>query len=211
MSLKGTRTDYGKQALGDDYKTHSPLDIFNSWLSLAKNTLDTDYNAMIISTNSLDGFPASRIVLLREVNNEGFVFYTNYNSDKGKEIQADPKVSMNFFWRELEKQIRIRGVISKISAEKSDEYFQSRPRKSQIGAWVSDQSSVIESREQLVQKEIELTKKLEGSEVPRPENWGGYIVQPSFMEFWQGRSGRLHDRLRFTLEKNQWRADRLSP
>lgn len=211
MSLKETRIDYNKESLGDQYKDDHPSDIFNNWLVQAKANVLVDYNAMSIATVSKKGFPSSRIVLLREFSNDGFVFYTNYNSDKGQEIANNNQVSLNFFWKELEKQVCIKGLAEKVEEKKSDDYFASRPRKSQIGAWASSQSSVIESRKYLLEREKEFEKKFEGMDVPRPEYWGGYIIKPSVYEFWQGRSGRLHDRLKFVLTSNGWKADRLSP
>ncbi len=211
MSLRDTRIDYTKGTLEDEFKNENPNDIFNSWLELAKDNIEKDYNAMTLCTVGLDGFPVSRIVLLRGVTDEGLVFYTNYNSDKGQEIASDFKVSVNFFWRELEKQVRVNGLAKKLTPRESDEYFKSRPRKSQIGAWVSDQSSIIKSRDELNAKQKELEEKFEGREVPRPEHWGGFVIKPVSFEFWQGRSGRLHDRLKFMSVKGDWFADRLSP
>ncbi|MFK7755721.1 MAG: pyridoxamine 5'-phosphate oxidase [Flavobacteriales bacterium] len=211
MSLRDTRIDYTKGTLEDDSKNENPIDIFNNWIGLAKKDVEKDYNAMALSTQGLDGFPVTRIVLLRGMKDEGLVFYTNYESDKGKEIAENAKVSVNFFWRELEKQIRVNGMAKKLDPSISDSYFASRPRKSQIGAWVSDQSTIITSRAELTEKERELQQRFEGKEVPRPEYWGGYVIQPEAYEFWQGRSGRLHDRLKFKLTDGKWMADRLSP
>jgi len=211
MSLKERRVDYQKGTLSDDSKNESPFKLFENWLELAKNNVAVDFNAMCLSTISLDGYPASRIVLLREFTDKGFVFYTNYTSAKGNELQQNPEVSLNFFWRELEKQVRIKGTAHKVSSEVSDKYFASRPRKSQIGAWVSNQSQIIQSRDSLLKREEELEETFKDTEVTRPSGWGGYIVSPNSFEFWQGRSGRLHDRLRFTNKEGSWKADRLSP
>ncbi|MEJ6682052.1 MAG: pyridoxamine 5'-phosphate oxidase [Flavobacteriales bacterium] len=211
MSLKESRIEYKKGTLSDDLKNESPFDLFKDWLELAKKCVALDFNAMSLNTNSSDGFPASRIVLLREFTEEGFIFYTNYESAKGKELEQNPNVSLNFFWRELEKQVRVKGTAVKVSSEVSNVYFSSRPRKSQIGAWVSNQSEVIQSRETLVRKEEELEKVFKGKEVTRPPHWGGYLVIPNSFEFWQGRSGRLHDRLKFSEKDSLWSADRLSP
>ena len=211
MSLKERRVDYQKGTLSDDSKNESPFKLFENWLELAKNNVAVDFNAMCLSTISLDGYPASRIVLLREFTDKGFVFYTNYTSAKGNELQQNPEVSLNFFWRELEKQVRIKGTAHKVSSEVSDMYFASRPRKSQIGAWVSNQSQIIQSRDSLLKREEELEETFKDTEVTRPSEWGGYIVSPNSFEFWQGRSGRLHDRLRFTNKEGSWKADRLSP
>lgn len=211
MSLRDTRIDYNKGTLGDEFKDQYPFEIFENWLALAKEKVKQDYNAMALSTFGLDGFPACRIVLLRGASKRGLVFYTNYLSHKGKELDANQKVSVNFFWRELEKQIRVNGVVEKLPAEISDVYFSSRPRKSQIGAWVSDQSSIIGTREELQAREKEMDQRFKGADVPRPEHWGGYIIKPVSYEFWQGRSGRLHDRLRFNATKEGWSSERLSP
>lgn len=211
MSLKESRIEYKKGTLSDDLKNESPFDLFKDWLELAKKCVALDFNAMSLNTNSSDGFPASRIVLLREFTEEGFIFYTNYESAKGKELEQNPNVSLNFFWRELEKQVRVKGTAVKVSSEVSNVYFSSRPRKSQIGAWVSNQSEVIQSRETLVRKEEELEKVFKGKEVTRPPHWGGYLVIPNSFEFWQGRSGRLHDRLKFSEKDSLWTAERLSP
>lgn len=211
MSLKESRIEYKKGTLSDDLKNESPFDLFKDWLELAKKSVALDFNAMSLNTNSSDGFPASRIVLLREFTEEGFVFYTNYESAKGKELEQNPNVSLNFFWRELEKQVRVKGTAVKVSSEVSDVYFSSRPRKSQIGAWVSNQSEVIQSRETLIRKGEEIEEAFKGKEVTRPPHWGGYLVSPNSFEFWQGRSGRLHDRLKFSEKDSLWSADRLSP
>lgn len=211
MSLKESRIEYKKGTLSDDLKKESPFDLFKDWLELAKKNVALDFNAMSLNTNSPDGFPSSRIVLLREFTEEGFVFYTNYNSAKGKELEQNHNVSLNFFWRELEKQVRVKGTAVKVSSEVSNVYFSSRPRKSQIGAWVSNQSEVIQSRETLIRKNEELEEAFKGKEVTRPPHWGGYLVIPNCFEFWQGRSGRLHDRLKFSEKDSLWSADRLSP
>ena len=211
MSLKESRIEYKKGTLSDDLKNESPFDLFKDWLELAKKCVALDFNAMSLNTNSSDGFPASRIVLLREFTEEGFIFYTNYESAKGKELEQNPNVSLNFFWRELEKQVRVKGTAVKVSSEVSNVYFSSRPRKSQIGAWVSNQSEVIQSRETLIRKNEELEEAFKGKEVTRPPHWGGYLVIPNSFEFWQGRSGRLHDRLKFSEKDSLWSAERLSP
>lgn len=211
MSLKERRVDYQKGTLSDNLKNESPFELFENWLELAQNNVAVDFNAMCLSTINSDGYPASRIVLLREFTDKGFVFYTNYTSAKGNELQQNPKVSLNFFWKELEKQVRIKGSAHKVSSEVSDTYFASRPRKSQIGAWVSNQSQIIQSRDSLMKREEELVETFKDTEVTRPSEWGGYIVSPNSFEFWQGRSSRLHDRLRFTNKEGSWKADRLSP
>ena len=167
---------------------------------------------MTVSTIGLDGFPKSRVVLLKKFNEEGFIFYTNYNSEKGKAILNNPNVCLSFFWHSMERQIIIKGIAEKTSATISDNYFASRPDGSKLGAIVSPQSEVIPSRDFLDNKLKELEKQFEGKEIPRPENWGGFLVRPIEVEFWQGRANRLHDRIRYKLEDNfNWKIDRLSP
>ena len=155
--------------------------------------------------------PESRVVLLKGYTPEGFIFFTNYDSNKGKEITANPNVAMNFFWKELERQVRITGTIKKISAEESAEYFHSRPLGSQVGAWASPQSQVIPNRDFLEKNFTEQTEKYKEGTVPLPSHWGGYIVHPTQVEFWQGRSSRLHDRIRYSFENHQWTKVRLAP
>ena len=166
---------------------------------------------MSLSTISIDGFPKNRIVLLKEFNEDGFTFYTNYNSDKGLSISKNNKVCLSFFWEEHERQVIIKGHAEKISDFKSKEYFKSRPRGSQLGAIVSDQSTVIDSKKKLVTRLYELENKYMNSSIPKPSNWGGYIVSPVEYEFWQGGENRLHDRARFLRENNSWIKERLSP
>jgi pyridoxamine 5'-phosphate oxidase len=167
---------------------------------------------MTLATASADGFPAARIVLLKGYDAEGFVFYTNYHSFKGQQLEENPRACLVFFWKELERQVRITGLIHKVTAAESDEYFHSRPEGSRIGAWTSPQSQVIENRQQLEEKEKELITAFEGKEIPRPLHWGGYRVKPLIVEFWQGRPSRLHDRIQYTMEDNGgWKIERLAP
>ena len=167
---------------------------------------------MTISTIGLDGFPKSRVVLLKKYTYEGFIFYTNYKSEKGKAIEANPNVCLSFFWASAERQIIIKGKAEKIAENLSDGYFESRPRGSQLGALVSNQSEVIESRDYLESKLKSIEKELDGKPVERPKHWGGYIVKPTEIEFWQGRPNRLHDRIRYQLQEDyNWKIERLSP
>jgi len=159
----------------------------------------------------LDGQVATRVVYLRDILEEGLVFYTNYESQKGKAIEQENRVAMNFHWSELERQVKVKGIAEKVPAEVSDQYFSERPRLSQLGAWASNQSSVIANREELILRMEEFENKFDGQPVPRPENWGGYVVKPTSFEFWQGRPGRLHDRFLFTSENDVWKVNRLSP
>ena len=168
-------------------------------------------NAMTISTIGADGFPKGRVVLLKKYDEYGFYFYTNYNSEKGKSIANNNKVSLSFFWPNMERQIIIKGIAEKTSEADSTNYFHSRPKGSQLGAAVSHQSSVLESREILEENLAILEKKYENAEIPKPEEWGGYLVKPISIEFWQGRANRLHDRIRYTLKDKDWVIERLAP
>jgi len=194
----------------EDQLTKNPLDLFAIWLETAKNNpaID-DYNAMCLSTIRSDGSPDSRMVLLKEVTNEGFVFYTNYTSSKGKQILENPSVCLNFFWDPLHRQIRIRGKASQVTNEQADAYFQTRHRKSQIGAWASLQSQPLDRRETFENRIKEFEERYP-NKVPRPDFWSGFLVTPQEIEFWQHRDNRLHDRFLYRLE-NEWKVERLYP
>ena len=211
MSLKEERKDYTKGSLDTKNLELNPLKLLKKWLEEAKEKAYSDYNAMVLSTINPEGFPASRVVLLRELDLNGLVFYTNYNSDKGKELELNPKATCNFFWRETEKQVRVSGLVKKTSKEVSNTYFSSRPRTSQIGAWASEQSSEISSRKELEKRVEYFTSKFEGADVPRPSHWGGYVLEPIEIEFWQGRASRLHDRIVYTGKSAEWKWTRKSP
>ena len=167
--------------------------------------------AVTLSTIGHDGFPSSRVIYLRGIQEEGLVFYTNYQSLKGSELAVEDKAVMNYFWPELHKQVKVKGVVSKVDAEVSEAYFASRPRGSQLGAWASQQSQELESREVLENRIQELEKEYEGRDIPRPPHWGGYILKPVEWEFWKGRSSRLHDRFKYSQEGNGWIVQRLNP
>lgn len=211
--LSNYRKSYEKRELLLKDVPENPMELFQKWFyEVDEFFVEDETNAMTVSTIGLDGFPKNRVVLLKRFTYEGFIFYTNYNSEKGKAIDKNPKVCLSFFWHGAERQIVIKGTAEKIAENLSDGYFESRPRGSQLGAIVSNQSDVIESRDAIEKRLLELEKEFEGKEIPRPINWGGYIVKPSEMEFWQGRPNRLHDRIRFTLQADyNWKIDRLSP
>jgi pyridoxamine 5'-phosphate oxidase len=189
----------------------NPIDQFAEWFDQAKNAAIDKPNAMILSTSGAGGVPASRVVLLSSFSAQGFVFHTNYRSDKGDEIAQNNRVSLLFWWDSLGYQVRINGVAEKTSPEKSDAYFSGRPRGSQLGAWASEQSRVIASRDVLDKRLDEFTEQFESGEVPRPPHWGGYIVRPEIIEFWVNRENRLHDRFRFSRKGKEWHWQRLAP
>ncbi|MEO9003155.1 MAG: pyridoxamine 5'-phosphate oxidase [Ginsengibacter sp.] len=210
--IAGMRKIYKLQTLLESDMNEDPIKQFEIWWQHAIISKIDEPNSMSLATSTASGKPSVRTVLLKGLKENGFVFFTNYQSRKGKEIEENPFVSLLFFWKELERQVRIEGSIKKISAEDSDEYFSERPRESQVGAWSSPQSSVIESRNLLQQKMEEYDKQFGTKEIPRPGYWGGYIILPNSLEFWQGRPGRMHDRLQYTLdEKNGWVMKRLAP
>ncbi len=207
------RKSYEKSALMEDSISDNPIQLFQTWFYEVEKSDGVDEpNAMTVSTVGLDGFPKSRVVLLKKYTHEGFIFYTNYNSEKGRAISENPKICISFFWANLERQIIIKGTAEKLSKNLSDGYFESRPDGSKLGALVSDQSTVIDSRSVLENKLTELEKEYDGKEIERPEHWGGYLVRPVSMEFWQGRPNRLHDRIRYTLTDDfDWKMERLAP
>lgn len=210
--LGNYRKSYEKSALNEDTVSDNPMELFQRWFYEVEAADGVDEtNAMTLSTIGLDGFPKSRVVLLKKYTHEGFIFYTNYRSEKGMAIAKNPEVCLSFFWPNLERQVIIKGRAGKIAENLSDGYFQSRPEGSKLGAIVSDQSQVIASRS-VLEKELErLERQYAGKEIERPEWWGGYIVAPVSMEFWQGRPNRLHDRIRFTLDGIDWKIERLAP
>ena len=208
-NIKDLRIDYRKSELDIQDLSDEPILLFQKWLSEVVN-LSIDANAFVLSTVNPKGIPSSRVLLLKDVSENGFSFFTNYSSRKSKEIENNPNVCMNFFWKNFERQVRVTGIISKLSDQESEEYFNSRPYESRIGAWCSPQSKVIESRDVLENKFEELKKKYP-NEVPRPQNWGGYTISPTQIEFWQGRASRLHDRFLYSKEGENWRIERLAP
>jgi pyridoxamine 5'-phosphate oxidase len=211
--LGNYRKIYKKEQLLESGVPENPMELFQRWFYEIEASGSTDEpNAMNVATNGLDGFPKNRMVLLKRFTAEGFVFYTNYQSEKGKAISADPRVCLSFYWAYLERQVIIKGMAEKLPENLSDGYFESRPDGSKLGAIVSPQSEVIPSREYLEGELEALERDFEGREIPRPSYWGGLLVRPQSIEFWQGRPNRLHDRLRYTLQEDwNWKLERLAP
>lgn len=209
--LQDLRKDFVKGELSLDSLAPDPIKQLQKWLSEAMASEEPEPSAMSLSTVAVSGAPRSRMVLLKGVEQDGLVFYTNYNSDKGKELAHNPMAAALLFWPQLERQIRVEGRVEKVAAAVSDEYFATRPRESRIGAWASPQSSLIESYDKLRQAWIENSTKFEEEVIPRPEHWGGYLLRPGSFEFWQGRPGRLHQRFRYRKEGSLWAIDILAP
>ncbi|SFU42774.1 Pyridoxamine 5'-phosphate oxidase [Pustulibacterium marinum] len=211
--LSDYRKTYDKSELTEQEVSDNPLQLFQTWFYEVEASDSVDEaNAMSVATIGADGFPKTRVVLLKKYTHEGFIFYTNYESEKGKAIAENPNVCLSFFWPGMERQIIIKGKAEKVSENMSDGYFESRPHGSQLGALVSHQSSVIANRAVLEDELQSLETQFEGKHVPRPSHWGGYLVRPESMEFWQGRPNRLHDRLRYTLQEDfDWKLERLAP
>jgi pyridoxamine 5'-phosphate oxidase len=206
------RKEYKLQTLSEKDIHKDPFSQFEKWWQEAIHSGVEEANAMTLATASADAMPDARIVLLKGFDNRGFTFFTNYHSAKGQQLLENPRASLVFFWKELERQIRISGLVSLSPATVSDEYFSSRPEGSRIGAWASPQSETIESREWLEEKEKEYREEWAGRSIERPEYWGGYTVKPVSIEFWQGRPSRLHDRFRYSLQNNaSWKIERLAP
>lgn len=206
------RKDYKLETLLETNVANNPIDQFTFWWKEATDSAVDEINAMTLCTATADGTPSGRIVLLKGYDEKGFVFFGNYESNKGIELAQNPKASLVFFWKELERQIRIKGTVEKLSDADNDEYYHSRPEGSRIGAWASPQSAVIENREVLQQNVEKYQQQFSNSPITRPTHWGGYLVKPTVVEFWQGRPSRLHDRIQYTLQTNgSWKIDRLAP
>lgn len=211
--LSHFRKSYEKSELLENAIPDDPINLFHRWFHETKDMETVDeVNAMTVSTIGLDGFPKARVVLLKKYNEEGFIFYTNYNSEKGKAILHNPKVCLSFFWHGMERQVIVKGTAEKTTDIVSDNYFDSRPDGSKLGAVVSDQSEVIPSRATLEDKLKNLETEFSGKPIPRPSHWGGFLVRPQEIEFWQGRANRLHDRIRYQLQEDfNWKKERLAP
>ena len=211
-TIREIRKEYIQESLAENEVSPDAIQQFSIWWNEALKSNIEEVNAMTLATASCDGLPSARIVLLKDFDEKGFVFYTNYNSFKGQQLAENPRGCLVFFWKELERQVRITGLITKTSSSESDEYFNVRPEGSRIGAIASPQSQIIPSREWLEKEVAELMKKLASNTIERPSNWGGYRLMPAIIEFWQGRPNRLHDRIQYSLEENgSWKIERLAP
>lgn len=212
MDIHSIRKDYKIGTLDTKDVHPNPITQFQKWFNEALKAEVLEPNAMTLATLDSENRPHARIVLVKDISENGFTFFTNYLSNKGKQIAAQPQAALLFFWPELERQVRIEGVIEKVSKEESSTYFHSRPRGSQVGAHVSPQSQIIPNRDYLETLQAELEKKFEGKEIPLPDYWGGYLLKPQSVEFWQGRPSRLHDRILYSKDKeNDWKIERLAP
>ena len=213
QDLSNYRKSYDKQQLLESNCPKHPMELFEQWFLSAdnSNTIE-EANAVTLSTIGQDQFPKNRIVLLKKFSKDGFIFYTNYNSEKGKSIQKNNHICLSFFWPALEQQIIIKGIAEKLTKDVSDNYFESRPEGSKLGAWASNQSSVVKSRDELEDSLKSYQKEFQGKKIPRPPHWGGFIAKPISIEFWQGRPNRMHDRILYTLlEDFSWKIERLAP
>ena len=211
-NIAGIRKDYKLETLSEEVISSDPIKQFELWWQQAVDSNIEEVNAMTLSTVDKNNKPSSRIVLLKDFKEDGFTFFTNYKSHKGQCIDQNPNVSVVFFWKELERQVRIEGIAKKISARESDIYFNSRPEESKIGAWASPQSKIIATREVIENNVAEYKSKFAGATITRPIHWGGYLIEPAMIEFWQGRPGRLHDRIRYArLDNTNWKKERLAP
>ncbi|MBW8876620.1 MAG: pyridoxamine 5'-phosphate oxidase [Acidobacteria bacterium] len=212
MKVSDVRREYALAGLSEEDLAADPVDQFRVWLGQAREAQPEDFTAMVLATADRDGRPAARVVLLKGFDERGFVFYTHYASAKGRELAANPRAALVFYWSALERQVRIEGVVERTTREESEAYFASRPRGSRLGAWASPQSRSLMSREELEHKVEEAAERFADGDVPLPDDWGGFRVRPEIVEFWQGRPSRLHDRLRYVrLPEDGWRIERLAP
>ncbi len=211
-SISDLRRDYSMESLLETDVAADPVEQFEKWWQQVLKSQVVEPNAMTLATASHDGVPSARIVLLKGFDKRGFVFYTNYESFKGKQLEENPKACLVFFWKELERQVRITGLVQKIAPEESDAYYLSRPTASQVGAWASPQSTVISSRDWLDEQYLNKLQEFKEKQIMRPPHWGGLRVQPVIMEFWQGRPSRMHDRIQYSLKDDGgWEIERLAP
>lgn len=210
-NIADIRRDYEGGRLDESLAVENPLPLFEEWLALALESEGDDGNAMTLATVDSQGLPHARVVLLKGVDEQGLVFYTNYHSHKGSELTNVPHAALVFWWPSLARQVRIEGSVEQVSAEESDAYFSSRPRASQLGAWIATQSVVIPDRTWIEERQSRFEQAYEGQEIPRPVHWGGYRVLPTMFEFWQGQPSRLHDRIRYEQRDGQWQHFRMAP
>lgn len=205
------RKDYKLKSLLEEDVKSDPTEQFSEWWNEAVSSQIEEVNAMTLATATPDGMPSARIVLLKGFTSAGFKFYTNYQSHKGNELAQNPRAALVFFWKELERQVRIEGTVEKLSEEDSEAYFKTRPAKSKIGAWASPQSTTIAGRYIIEQNELKYKKQFGEENIPKPPHWGGYILKPEKIEFWQGRRSRLHDRIQYTKQNTEWLIERIAP
>lgn len=211
QSIADIRKDYKLKSLREEDVSSNPIEQFTTWWSEAVSSKIDEVNAMTLATAGTDGTAHARIVLLKGLTSEGFLFFTNYQSAKGRELAENPKAALVFFWKELERQVRIEGIVETVSEGESEAYFASRPSASKIGAWASPQSTTIESREVIEDNALKYRAQFGEENIPKPPHWGGYIVKPVKLEFWQGRRSRLHDRILYTKQDENWKISRLAP
>lgn len=209
--LNDLRREYAAGGLHEEDLEPDPLTMFRRWMQDSLRAGLYEPNAMVVATVDATGTPAQRIVLLKRLDERGFVFFTNYSSRKGEEIAANPRASLLFPWQQLERQVRVEGLVSRLSEAENDAYFATRPRASQLGAWASPQSQVVPDRATLDRRYDEVAERFGEGDIPRPQHWGGFCVEPEVMEFWQGRLGRMHDRLRYRRAAGGWVTERLAP
>lgn len=209
--LHHMRQEYAAGSLNETDMPHNPMEVFNVWLDFAIKSGLSEPNAMMVATATPDGKPSARVVLLKEVNDNGFVFFTNYLSRKGRELVVNPEAAIVFDWHDIERQVRIEGRAEKLTEEESEAYFNERPEDAKIGAWASPQSKIIKDREELEKLEEEIVEQFEDMPVHRPSHWGGYLIRPSVIEFWQGRPSRMHDRIVYYKTEDGWTMHRLAP